>query len=167
MLRIRGVSRAIGLFVCALLFSVAVGAQGKTPTAKGNAGANPVQVQVAVYPGDAMRALPREAAGILPIVIFSSATFNAANVNTETLFLVANKLEFFGTNGKSACRTEDVNRDSRLDLVCTIQSNTSRAKFGTSLVAVEGQMQDGARFRGEFSLQLLPGPPARPAPAKR
>ena len=166
MIQIRGVSRAISLFAALPLFSVAVCEQGKAPAARGNSGGSPVQVQVAVYPGATLHALPREAAGIIPIVIYSSATFKAADVNTETLFLVAHKLEFSGANGKAACRAEDVNRDGRFDLVCTVQTNASRAKPGTSLVEVDGRTFDGSRIHGDCSIQLLPGPPARPAPAK-
>ncbi|MBI1738699.1 MAG: hypothetical protein HYR58_05575 [Acidobacteria bacterium] len=125
-----------------------------------------MQVQVAVYPGDSLRALPREAASVLPVVIFSSATFNAATINPETLFLNAAKNSLSGLNGKSACHMEDPNRDGRLDLVCSVQTNATRAKPGMAQVALEGQTSDGTRFRGEFVLQLLPGPPARPAPAK-
>ncbi len=166
MIRIRTVRRAIGVSALALLLSVAVGAQGKTPATTSNAGGNPTQVQVAVYPGGALLTLPREAAGAIPIVIFSSATFRAVDANTETLFLTAHKLEFSGAVDKSSCHTEDVNRDGRLDLICTVLTNANRAKPGTSSVDVEGRTFNGIRFRGEFLLQLLPGPPARPAPAK-
>ena len=163
---IRVASRMLAVMSAALLFSPLACPQGKTPAAKGNAGGSPLQVQVGVYPGASLRTLPQEAARALPVVIFSSATFNAANVNPATLTLAAPKSALAGANGKSACHMEDVNQDGQADIVCTMQTNSTQAKPGLSQVTLEGLTFDGASFRGQFSLQLIPGAPSRPAPPK-
>lgn len=74
--------------------------------------------------------------GVLPVAIFSSPTFDALNVNAESLLLADAAVRVAGRSGRFLCNADDVDDDGLDDLLCKFDVADITAD-GVGLVEVE------------------------------
>lgn len=115
-------------------------------------------IEINVKPGSAGRVrIDSKSAGVIPVALMSSQTFNALNVDVASLT--------FGRTGNEAslrnCATEgeDVNRDGRIDLVCHFEKQRTDFVPGDLIGVVKGKTREGAAFEGSGSLKVKPEKP--------
>jgi hypothetical protein len=151
-----------GLFSVTLTGSTATGVDRFVVTA--DDGIRPVilmpdpalqHVAIDVKPGSAQNTINLKSAGIIPVAILSSATFDAAAVNPPSLSLAGGSVRVAGKSGKALCHVEDVNADGRSDLVCQFE-NDLEAVPGDTVAVLVGVTVDGTPFRGQDSIRIVP-----------
>ena len=114
------------------------------------------EVIIDIKPGSFPNSINVSSAGVIPVAILSSDTFDASTeVNPDTLALAGATVRVVGKSGKSLCHAEDVNGDTLLDLVCQFQ-NELDVQVGDSIAVLEGQTFDGTPIRGEDSIRIVP-----------
>ncbi len=114
-----------------------------------------VPVKIAGLAGGALT-IHQSAGGVIPVVILSSATFDARTVNPAGLTLIAAGLSLKGPSDSSGCSTSDVNGDGLPDLTCEFRGDTSLAQPGTIPATLEGRTSDGMAVRGETTISITP-----------
>lgn len=115
-----------------------------------------ITVAIDIKPGSFPNSINLSSAGVIPVAILSSDTFNApAEVNPDTLTLAGARVRVAGKSGKFLCHSEEVNGDGRLDLVCQFE-NDLNAEVGDSIAVLEGETFDGSLIRGEDSIRIVP-----------
>ncbi len=114
-----------------------------------------ITVAIDIKPGSDPNSINLSAAGVIPVAILSTATFDApARVNPEKLFLAGAAVKVVGKSDKYLCHAEDVNSDGLLDLVCQFE-NAPYAQVGDSIAVLEGETFDGTPIRGEDSIRIV------------
>ena len=92
-----------------------------------------IEVQIDIKPGSDPNSINLGAAGVIPVAILSTLTFNApAEVDPSTLTLAGAQVRVHGKGNRSHCGSEDVNGDGRVDLVCHFV-NDLNAEIGDSV----------------------------------
>lgn len=77
-------------------------------------------ISVDMKPGSDPNIINLDSAGVVPVAILSSDTFDATTVDPETVSLAGTSIRLVGKSGKYLCHEEDVNGDELLDLVCQV-----------------------------------------------
>ena len=89
---------------------------------------------------------------MIPIVILSSASFDAATVDPLPVR--------FGPSGARETHTrghvEDVNGDGRLDLVLHFRTQETGLQGGDSQACLTGETKDGLAIQGCDSIRIVP-----------
>lgn len=100
------------------------------------------QVQIDVKPPDDPPAINPQSHGVTPVVILSTATFDATQVNPQSVR--------FGPKGIGAVHSalEDVNHDGKLDLVLQFVTNQAGITAGDTQVCLTGTTTNGASIVG-------------------
>ena len=114
-----------------------------------------LRVSIDIKPGSHPNSINLGSAGVIPVAILGSATFDATQVNPATVRLAGASVKLIGHGDKYSCSTEDVNGDGFVDLVCHVVT----AQFiepGDSLAVLEAQTFDGQAIRGEDSIRIVP-----------
>jgi hypothetical protein len=113
-------------------------------------------VQIDIKPGSFPNSINLSSAGVIPVAILSTATFDATTmVDPSTLFLAGAKVKVVGKSDKVLCHTEDASGDNLPDLVCQFE-NEINATVGDSIAVLEGETFDGVPIRGEDSISIVP-----------
>ena len=112
----------------------------------------PIDIKPDSYPNSINIA----SAGVIPVSIFSSPTFDAATTNPDTITLEGAGVKLHGFGSQELCHGEDVNEDNLIDLVCHIQTEALDIVVGQSIAVLEGITFDGTLIRGEDSIQIVP-----------
>jgi len=116
-----------------------------------------IDVAIDIKPGTFPNSINLSSAGVIPVAILSSATFNATTrVNPNTISLAGAKVKMMGKTGNSLCHSEDVNGDGLLDLVCQVNTAQFIIEIGESIAVLEAETFDGTAVRGEDSVRIVP-----------
>jgi len=113
-------------------------------------------VQIDIKPGSVQNTINLRAAGVVPVAILSSTTFNAPDmVDPSSLSLAGGTVRVAGRSGRSLCHVQDVNADYLPDLVCQF-TNDIDAAVGDSVAVLGGMTIDGTPIRGLDSIRIVP-----------
>lgn len=115
-----------------------------------------IEVAIDIKPGSDTNSINRSSAGVIPVAILSSDTFDATTVDPDTVSLAGARIKLVGKSGKSLCHEEDVNGDERLDLVCQVYTAEFMIEEGESVAVLEAETFDGTRIRGEDTISIVP-----------
>ena len=115
-----------------------------------------IDVIIDIKPGSDPNSINLSSAGVIPIAILSSHTFDATTVNPDTVSLAGASVKLVGKSGKYLCHEEEVNGDSLLDLVCQVYTVEFMIEEGESVAVLEAETYDGSRIRGEDSIHIVP-----------
>jgi hypothetical protein len=115
-----------------------------------------ISITIDIKPGSPQNTINLGAAGVIPVAILSSSTFNAlVEVDPNSLTLAGAKVRVAGKSDKFLCHSEDVNKDGLVDLVCNFE-NELNAQVGESIAVLQGGTYNGARIRGQASITIVP-----------
>jgi len=114
-----------------------------------------VNLDIDIKPGSDPNSINLGSAGVIPVAILSSDSFNApTEVNPDRLALAGASVKVAGKSSKNRCHNEDVNNDGLTDLICQFE-NELNAEIGDSVAVLEGETFDGRSIRGEDSINIV------------
>lgn len=111
-----------------------------------------IPAEIDIKPGSEPNSINLSSAGVVPVAILSSANFDAATVDPDTVTLAGAAVKMVGKSGKLLAHSEDVNGDGLLDLVCQVLTEQFLIVPGDSIAVLEAQTFDGAPVHGEDSI---------------
>ena len=116
-----------------------------------------IQVTIDIKPGSSPNTINLRSAGVVPVAILSSATFDATQVDPATVTLTGSAVRLTGRSDKYSCNVRDVNRDGRPDLVCHVKMNPSISiQAGSTSAILTGRTFSGQGIQGEDSITIVP-----------
>lgn len=95
------------------------------------------------------------ASGVIPVAILSTSTFDATQVDPESISLAGAMVKLIGKGSKYSCSSQDVNGDGLADLVCQISTANFQVP-GDSNAVLEGQTVGGQPIQGEEAITIVP-----------
>jgi hypothetical protein len=115
-----------------------------------------LQIAIDIKPGNGGEAAPvnPKGKGNIPVALLSSAEFNAAETDQNSLR--------FGAKGTEASLLRcdkgdaDVDADGRPDLVCHFDNQTAGFAPGNLKGIITGSLKDGRRFEGSDLVKIVP-----------
>lgn len=114
------------------------------PAALAAASPGPRAVRIDIKPGDEQTTVTPGRGGVLPVVLYSGATFDAANVDAESIR--------FGPTGTETqpIRTsmEDVDVDGRIDMIAMFPMQQTGIECGHTMAVLTGRTHDGEDIEG-------------------
>jgi len=113
-------------------------------------------VSIDIKPGSDSNSINLSSAGVIPVAILGSATFDATQVDPATVTLAGASVKLIGKGTKYSCSTEDVNADGFVDLVCHVVTAQFMVEPGASVALLEAQTFGGQAIRGEDSINVVP-----------
>ena len=79
-----------------------------------------IVITIDIKPNDYPNSINLSSAGIVPVAILSSSTFDATQVNPATVTLAGGRVEPVGKGDRYSCSKQDINNDGKLDLLCHV-----------------------------------------------
>ncbi len=122
----------------------------------GNAGKCKLKVDIDIKPGSDPNSINQSSAGVIPVAILSSASFDATTVVPESIDLAGASVKLVGKNERPLCHQEDVNADGLWDLVCQVYTWQFLVEEGTDKAVLRGQTSSGLWIWGEDSVRIVP-----------
>ena len=113
-------------------------------------------VAIDIKPGSDLNSINLSAAGVIPIAILSSPTFDATQINPASVRLAGAQVSLIGKADKYACHVEDVNGEGLRDLVCQVVTAQLAIQPGDSVAVMEAETFGGTRIRGEDAIRIVP-----------
>ena len=114
-------------------------------------------MEIDIKPGSDPNSINLGAAGVIPVAILSSETFDATTVDPDTVSLAGAKVKMVGRSNRFMCHQEDVNADGRLDLLCQVENLTQfLTEEGQTIAVLEATTLDGLPIRGEDTVNIVP-----------
>jgi hypothetical protein len=118
--------------------------------------AGPLSVAIDIKPGSNPNCFNNDGAGILPVAILGSASFDVTQVDPETVELEGMEVAARGRSGKLMAHVEDVNGDGIDDLVAQIEDVDGTFTSGSTMATLTGKLFDGTLFEGTDDICIVP-----------
>ena len=116
----------------------------------------PLTVSIDIMPGSDLNNINLSSAGLIPVAILSSETFDATTVNEDTIFLAGAIVKLAGQSGNFLCQERDVNKDDNVDLVCDVETAEFLITPGDSTAELTAETFDGTLIQGTDSIRIVP-----------
>jgi hypothetical protein len=113
-------------------------------------------VLIDIKPGADPNSINLSSAGVIPVAILSSDTFDARTIDPDSVRLAGAAVKMVGKSGKLLCHEEDVNGDGHADLVCQIETVQLAIEPGESVAVLVATTASGQTVRGEGSVRIVP-----------
>lgn len=113
------------------------------------------EVMIDIKPGSDPNSINLGSAGVIPVAIFSSDTFDATTINPETVTLAGAKVKMAGKSGKYLWHEEDVNMDGLMDIVCQVYTNQFEIETGETVAVLTAETHEGMAVFGEDSVRIV------------
>jgi hypothetical protein len=114
------------------------------------------QVNIDIKPDSDTNSINISSAGMIPVAILCSDTFDATTVDPDTISLAGARVKMVGKSGKYLSHEEDVNGDGLLDLVSQVYTAQFMVEIGGTVAVLEAATFDGTPIRGEDSINIVP-----------
>ena len=115
-----------------------------------------MSVDIDIIPGSAQNAVNLSGAGVIPVAILSSPTFDALQVDPATITLAGANVRMIGASNRFLCQARDVNKDGLTDLVCDVQTAQFLIQPGDSTATLEGATFGGTPIIGHDAIHIVP-----------
>ncbi len=119
-----------------------------------------IEVDIDIKPGSYPNCINLGSKGVIPVAILSSDTFDATQVDPDTVFLGGAGVAVRGKGNKSLAHHEDVNGDGLLDLVMQVETeNLDPSSFQDGFATLTGNLYleyDGTPIEGSDSICIVP-----------
>lgn len=112
-------------------------------------------VNIDIKPGSFPNSINLSSAGVIPVAILSSDTFDATTVDPDTVTLAGASVKLVGKGERALAHAEDVNWDGLLDLVCQVVTEQVLLEPGESIAVLEATTFDGVNIRGEDTVNIV------------
>jgi hypothetical protein len=143
--------------------ALAVGVSGGVLYAVGGAGFSnneaftaELTVGIDIKPGSDPNSINLGSAGVVPVAILGSTTFDATQVDPESVTLAGASVRLIGRGSKFACAKEDANGDGFVDLVCHVETAQFMIESGSTSAVLTATTFAGQNIRGEDSIHIVP-----------
>jgi len=113
-------------------------------------------VSIDIKPGSFPNSINLSAAGVIPVAILSTPTFDATHVDPATVTLAGARVKMIGKGSHYACSSADINGDPYPDLICHVVTAQFLIEPGDSIAILEAQTFGGQAIRGEDSIRIVP-----------
>jgi len=115
-----------------------------------------IEVVIDIKPDSDPNSINLGSAGVIPVAILSSETFDATTVDPATVSLAGAAVKMAGKSGKYLSHIEDVNGDELMDLVCQVLTEgLVGIVVGDSVAVLTAETYDGQAIRGEDSISIV------------
>lgn len=114
------------------------------------------EVDIDIMPGSDTNSINLSSAGVIPVAILSSATFDATTVDPDTVSLAGASVKMVGKSDKLLASFEYVNGDGLLDLVCQVLTAEFMIEPGDTTVMLEAVTFSGISIVGVDSIRIVP-----------
>lgn len=115
-----------------------------------------IEVAIDIKPGSYPNSINLSSAGVIPVAILSSESFDAASIDPDTLRLSGASVGIAGKSGKLLCHLEDVNGDSRNDMVCQFETAQLMLQTGDTMGVITGTTLSGVGIHGQDTVRIVP-----------
>jgi len=106
-------------------------------------------VDIDIKPGSSPNSINLGSNGVVPVAILSSETFDATQVDPETVTLAGSGVAVRGKGNKYLAHQEDVNDDGLTDLVCQVETeNLDPGTFQNGSATLLAYAYDGSLYIG-------------------
>ncbi len=116
------------------------------------------EVGIDIKPGSFPNSLNPGSNGSVPVAVLGSATFTVLSVNATSLTFgrTGTEASLRFHHGAPQCSLEDVNGDSRTDLICHFQTRSTGFQSGDTVGMLRGQTTGGVQFSGTDTVRIVP-----------
>jgi hypothetical protein len=121
-----------------------------------NIGGGPIPVDIDIKPGSDPNPINPGSNGLIPVAIFTTDTFDAADVDPGSVTLAGAEVAVRGKSEKLMARLEDVDGDGDLDLLLQVDTQSDGAVWETGPVTLLGETYDGAAIEGTDNVVIVP-----------
>jgi len=111
-----------------------------------------IDIGVDIKPDSDENVINPKSKGLIPVAVFSTASFDATQIDPTTVDLAGAKVAARGNGGKLMAHSEDVNSDGKLDLMLQVELPSEGAALARAAGAawVTGEIKlSGATFDGQ------------------
>jgi len=115
-----------------------------------------LNVAIDIKPNSSDNSIALGSGGVVPVAILSSASFDASQVDPESVTLSGAPVRLIGRGNKYSCSRQDVNSDGRMDLLCHVETAQFMLQTGDTTAVLLGSTFGGQRIRGEDSIRIVP-----------
>lgn len=117
-------------------------------------------VGIDIKPGSYPNSINLGSNGVVPVAILSSETFDATQVDPETVILAGSGVAMRGKGNKYLAHEEDINDDGLLDLVCQVETeNLDPGQFQDGYAILTGNLLEefgGTPIEGSDEITIVP-----------
>jgi hypothetical protein len=124
--------------------------------AAGRFGKCKVQVAIDIKPGSYPNSINLGSAGVIPVAILSSTTFDATQLDPMTIDLNGAGVKLVGKKGLPLCHVEDVNSDGLNDSICQVYTYDFIIEPGATNAVLKALTYDGIAIWGQDSVNIVP-----------
>jgi len=119
---------------------------------------NPIlSVQIEIKPpATAPVPINLSSAGVVPVAILSTSTFDATQVDPATVSLAGAEVQMIGKSDKYSCSVQDVNGDGLNDLVCQVSTAQFLIQPGQSNAVLQAKTLSGQPIQGQEAITIVP-----------
>ncbi|MCZ6689049.1 MAG: SBBP repeat-containing protein [Planctomycetota bacterium] len=115
-----------------------------------------VVAQIDIKPDSATNSIHLGSAGVIPVAILSSASFDATTVDPATVSLAGSTVKMVGKSGRLLASEEDVNGDGLVDLLVHVETDALILELGETIAILEAQTFGGESISGEDIVRIVP-----------
>ena len=113
------------------------------------------KVEIDIKPGSESNEIPIRTERIFPIAIFGSEQLDITLLNPRTIRVTAAGKKLVGRADTRTCRREDLNGDSREDLVCDVKTVAFKLDPGELLLSLEAETYRHQKLVGEGTIVVI------------
>jgi len=115
-----------------------------------------IPVLIDIKPGSSDNPINNNGHGVIPVAILGSATFDVSAIDIASVSLQGLTVKTTGKGKHALHHFSDVNADGYIDLFCQIDDSEIVFSEGDTVAELRGQLTNGADFRGEDFIILVP-----------
>jgi len=113
-------------------------------------------VNIDIKPGSDPNSISCSSAGVIPVAVLSSDTFDAASIDPLSVDLNGARVKVVGNkNAKPLCHLEDVNADGRADMVCQVMTVDFLIEPGEDMATLNAKTTDGKQITGKDFVRIV------------
>lgn len=113
-------------------------------------------IEIDIKPGSPQNTINVGSAGVVPVAMLSSESFDATQIDPGTVALAGAKVRMVGRAGKFLCQTRDANGDGRTDLICDVETVQFLIEPGDTVAVLEAMTFGGLPVRGQDIIRIVP-----------
>jgi hypothetical protein len=102
-----------------------------------------INTSIDIKPGSFPNSINLSSAGVVPVAILSSATFDATQVDAATVTLAGAAVKLIGKANKFSCSIQYVNEDGLPDLLCHVLTDQLQIAPGDSAAVLKAKTLSG------------------------